>query len=116
MNDIKNAILNLRKSGAVIVGATYTDANGVRSERDLQIGVNLGHTHPPFGRWLDDKKTIIEHNGKLLLQAVDRNKARKIRLFNPAITTTEAARNSVRTFRLDRIDSLRYCKVEVATS
>lgn len=114
MNDIKNAILTMRKGGAAIFGATYTDAKGKRTERDLQIGVNLGNRPAPFGRYLDGKGTIIEHEGRLYVKAVDRNKARALREFNPDITPRQAAENSVQTFRLDRINSIRHYKVELA--
>ena len=115
MNDIKRAIIHMETLGCPIMGCTYVDGEGKETERDIQINVRLNFTNPlPWGRKVS--KTVIEKDGKFYVQAVDRNKALSIRRFNPEITVQEAARNSIRTFRLDRIRSLRYSKVEIATS
>ena len=114
MNDIKNAILSMEKLGCPILGMTYVDGEGKETERDIQINVKLNFSNPlPWGRKVS--KTVIEKDGKFYVQAVDRNKALEIRRFNPAIGVKEAARNSIRTFRLDRIRSLRHSRVEIAT-
>lgn len=115
MNDIKAAIQGMEKRGAPIIGLTYVDGKGERTEIDAQINVRLGFTNPlPWGRKVS--KTVIEHNGNFYVQAVNRNKALALRRFKPEMTATEAARNSIRTFRLDRIRSVRYMGVEIATS
>ena len=115
MNDIKRAIQDMEKIGCPILGITYQDGEGKKTERDIQINVHLDFANPlPWGRKVS--KTVIEKDGKFYVQAVDRNKALEIRRFNPAIGVKEAARNSIRTFRLDRIRSLRYSRVEIATS
>lgn len=104
---ILNEVASLEKRGCPILGITYTDNEGVTTKRDIQIGVNLNFTgHVKWGVPLS--KATLEHKGKYYVRAVDRNAALRKRKENPLLGVKEAARESFRTFRADRILEIRY--------
>lgn len=105
-------IRGMEKRGAPILGMTYTNREGVQSERDIQICVNRGFSNPlPHGNKVS--KCLVQHNGNVYVQAIDRNRALNLRRLNPTMTREEADRQSFRAFRLDRVISMRYGKKEL---
>ena len=104
--DMIRAIQSLEKLGSPIIGCTYRNRDGVQSERDLQIGVRRpnGGNPLPYGKRIS--KSLIEHNGNVYVQAIDRNKSKRERKMNPALSLAEADRLSTRAFRVDRIQEL----------
>jgi hypothetical protein len=106
--DMIAAIRSLEKIGCPIIGMTYKNREGIQSERDIQINVNRpnGGNPLPYGKRIS--KTLIEHNGSVYVQAIDRNRSKFLRKENPALSLVEADRESTRAFRVDRIQELRY--------
>lgn len=105
IQNVQNALSKLEKRGAPIIGLTYTDAQGIQSKYDVQIGV----------------RTVVERNqnadavsknltrsakGNLHLIGVDRNEYLNAREEGHSHGTAENL--SIRAFRLDRMDEIRY--------
>lgn len=104
-------IRGMEKRGAPILGMTYINRKGVKSERDIQICVNRGFPNPSRGDKIS--KCLVQNKGGVYVQAVDRNRSKEFRRLNPEMTLEEADRQSFRAFRLDRIIALRYGKKEL---
>lgn len=112
MNSLKNAIIAMEKRGAPILGMTAENAKGERKEYDIQM-------NPRTARWVSDKKlsnTLYEWPDRTSFLFVDRNKAKALRELKPEMSAEEAARNSVYSVDVNKIRSLRYMGVEIATS
>lgn len=105
-------IRKLENSGCPIIGCTYVNREGEKSERDLQINVRRSFGGPlPYGAKIS--KTMVQHKGQVYMQAIDRNRSKLLRRDNPQMTVEEADKLSFRAFRLDRILSLRYGQKEL---
>ncbi len=105
-------IRGMEKRGAPILGMTYINREGVKSERDIQICVNRGFSKPPH--YMNAlSKCLVERKGSIFVRAIDRNRSKELRRLNPEMTLEEADRQSFRDFRLDRIIALRYGKKQL---
>lgn len=105
-------IRKMEKRGAPIMGMTYTNREGVKTERDIQICVNRGFSNPlPYGNKIS--RSLVQHNGQVYVQAIDRNRSKALRRDNPEMSLEEADRQSFRAFRLDRVNVLRYGQKEL---
>jgi hypothetical protein len=112
--EIIAAIQSLEKLGCPLIGMSYVNRKGAKSERDIQINVHRpnGGNPLPYGKRIS--KSLIEHKGNTYVQAIDRNRSKFLR--NEAkqkgetLSLADADRLSTRAFRVDRIQELRYGK------
>lgn len=105
-------IRKLEKRGSPIIGMSYVNREGVKSERDIQICVNRGFSNPlPYGAKIS--RALVQYNGNVYVQAIDRNRSKFLRKQDPSLSLEEADRQSFRAFRLDRIAAMRYGKKEL---